>query len=310
MEKRRYLCSRGIDGWNRLRLWAGEGGLMVKKGKVQRLILLCLPVHGNLKKHEEIRPTSPCAHESEDGGYGSLKAESSFATTCNKKSVNLIYRFHNQRHIYTQHLLVLLTSVSLCLLAKSSCVGECGLLTEAPLTGSSRPLGSSWGLLAGLGSSSPLCAVAEELLAGGEAGFALAAGSSESKRGQSESKLESNYLFFSTAIKGTSFYPNKRLWINSYSLDLKSLQWIVIILRTLDANIQQPFAQCGIVTGKINSLEPITGMDMPWSVAVAAAAASAPGAGKASTKSCLGGLTLQNNTKTLAQKLIVDLVIL
>jgi len=40
-----------------------------------------------------------------------------------------------------------LTSESLCLLATSSCVGECGLLVGAPLTGSSRPLGSSLGLL-------------------------------------------------------------------------------------------------------------------------------------------------------------------
>lgn len=50
----------------------------------------------------------------------------------------------------------------------------------------------------------------------------------------------------------------------------------------------------------------MTGMDMPWSGAAAAAAAAALGAGEPSTKSCLGGLTLQNTENTFACH-IVDL---
>lgn len=42
-----------------------------------------------------------------------------------------------------------------------------------------------------------------------------------------------------------------------------------------------------------DSLEPMTGMDMPWSVEAGAAL----GAGEPSTKSCLGGLTLQNTVR-------------
>ncbi|TNN65397.1 hypothetical protein EYF80_024337 [Liparis tanakae] len=70
------------------------------------------------------------------------------------------------------------TGGATCLGVTSSCVGECGLLAGAPLTGSSRPLGSSLGLLAALG-----CTSAMELLlaGGGESGFALTAESSESE---------------------------------------------------------------------------------------------------------------------------------
>ncbi len=71
----------------------------------------------------------------------------------------------------------LLTSVSLCLLTTSSSVGECGLLVGAPLVESSRPLGSSLGLLAALGVTSPLSTVVMELLAGGVGAFALTGGS-------------------------------------------------------------------------------------------------------------------------------------
>lgn len=49
----------------------------------------------------------------------------------------------------------------------------------------------------------------------------------------------------------------------------------------------------------------MTGMDMPWSWAAGATL----GAGEPSTKSCLGGLTLQNTEKkkTLIQHHMVDL---
>lgn len=69
----------------------------------------------------------------------------------------------------------MLTSVFFGLLAGSSCVGECGLLEGAPLTESSRPLGSSLGLLVAVG----FALLVMELLAGGEGGFALRGGSSE-----------------------------------------------------------------------------------------------------------------------------------
>lgn len=55
-------------------------------------------------------------------------------------------------------------------------MGEWGLLMAAPLTESSRPLGSSLGLLAALGVTSPLRTVLTEVLAGGEGGFALTGG--------------------------------------------------------------------------------------------------------------------------------------
>lgn len=74
-----------------------------------------------------------------------------------------------------------LTSASLCLLARSSCVGECGLLAGAAW-GSSRPFGSSLGLLAAVGCSLPLKTVLMEALAGGEGGFALPEASVESKK--------------------------------------------------------------------------------------------------------------------------------
>lgn len=69
---------------------------------------------------------------------------------------------------------LVLTSASLCLLATSSCVGECGLLAGAPLTESSSPLGSSLGLLVALGFTLLLL-----LLAGGEGGLAFTGGSAE-----------------------------------------------------------------------------------------------------------------------------------
>lgn len=62
------------------------------------------------------------------------------------------------------------TSASLCRFAVSSSTGECGLLTGAPLMESSRPLGSSLGLLAALGFTSLAAG-------GGEGGFALTDGS-------------------------------------------------------------------------------------------------------------------------------------
>lgn len=166
--------------------------------------------------------------ESEDTGYGSLNVESSLDTT----------------------------SASLCLLVRSSCVGECGLLAGAPLTESSRPLGSSLGLLVALGSTFPLSAVLTELLAGGEGGFALTGG-----------------------------------------------------------------------------FEPMTGMDMPWSVAAGAALGASLGASlgaalgsslgaalgaslgaslgtvlgaaQLSTKSCLGGLTLSSVSDAGLEGLLV-----
>ena len=73
--------------------------------------------------------------------------------------------------------LLFLTSVSLSLLVMSSSVGECGLLAGAPLIESSRPLGSSLGLLAALGITSPLSSGGVELLAGGEGGFVFIGGS-------------------------------------------------------------------------------------------------------------------------------------
>lgn len=124
---------------------------------------------------------SPC--ESEDGGYGSLNAESSFDTTCSKaNSVNTtalegsqlkkkrlkksVIKFKNKSRTHT--------SVFFGLLVGSSCVGECGLLGGAPLMESSRPLGSSLGLLVAVGFTLLLM----ELLHGGEGGFALRGGSS------------------------------------------------------------------------------------------------------------------------------------
>lgn len=124
------------------------------------------------------RPTlgpSPCTKESELGGYGSLNMESSLDTTCHTN------RSHQQEFIanltgskmdqFRAETLVL-TSASLCLLATSSCVGECGLLAGAPLTESSSPLGSSLGLLVALGFTLLL-------LAGGEGGLAFTGGSAE-----------------------------------------------------------------------------------------------------------------------------------
>lgn len=64
--------------------------------------------------------------------------------------------------------------MSLCRFAISSSTGECGLLAGAPLIESSRPLGSSLGLLAALGFTS-LASTA--VTAGGEGGFALTDGS-------------------------------------------------------------------------------------------------------------------------------------
>lgn len=58
-------------------------------------------------------------------------------------------------------------------------MGECGLLVAPPLTGSSRPLGSSLGLLAALGFTSALGTVLMAPLAGGEGGFVLEGGSEE-----------------------------------------------------------------------------------------------------------------------------------
>lgn len=58
-------------------------------------------------------------------------------------------------------------------------MGECGLLAEALWVGSSRPFGSSLGLLAALGFSLPLRTELMEALAGGEAGFALTKASVE-----------------------------------------------------------------------------------------------------------------------------------
>lgn len=96
---------------------------------------------------------------------------------------NLCHNFYSAWQLNSIKVLcpekTLLTSVSLCLLARSSCVGECGLLAGAPLTESSRPLGSSLGLLVALGCASPLSTVLTELLAGGEGGLALTEVSSE-----------------------------------------------------------------------------------------------------------------------------------
>lgn len=76
--------------------------------------------------------------------------------------------------------------MSFCLLAKSSCVGEWGLLVVAPLTEPSRLSSedsSSLGLLAPSGFTSPLTTVGTELLGGGEGDFALTTGSIASMRG-------------------------------------------------------------------------------------------------------------------------------
>lgn len=115
---------------------------------------------------------SPCVWGSEEGGYGSLKVASSFDTTCSSKTQQCQYLVHSFK--YVNKLSKMLTSVFFGLLAGSSCVGECGLLEGAPLTESSRPLGSSLGLLVAVGFALPVM----ELLAGGEGGFALRGGSS------------------------------------------------------------------------------------------------------------------------------------
>lgn len=68
----------------------------------------------------------------------------------------------------------LFTSVSLCRFAITSSAGECGLFAGPPSIESSRPFGSSLGLLAALGFTSlPRTPV----MAGGEGGFALTGGS-------------------------------------------------------------------------------------------------------------------------------------
>lgn len=144
---------------------------------------------------------SPC--ESEDGGYGSLNAESSLGTTCKRKchNFNLAKSLNPATNIFHTHTHTLLTSASLGLLARSSCVGEWGLLAAAaaPLGESSRPLlGSSRGLLVASGSTSSISAAETELLGGGEAGFALTAGSAEKKKTE---KLDQDDMFvFLTSI--------------------------------------------------------------------------------------------------------------
>lgn len=88
------------------------------------------------------------------------------------------------------------------------------------MTESSRPLGSSLGLLAALGVTSSLSASVMEPLAGGEGGLALTGGSAGGD-GYRHEEIR-------------SVYPQILAdWVNSH--------W------------------------KNDSLEPMTGMDMPWS---------------------------------------------
>lgn len=110
--------------------------------------------------------------EQSEGGYGSLNAESSLDTTCSQKSRVWSVQEPNCCSPAAENSLV--TSASLCRFAISSSTGECGLLAGAPLIESSRPLGSSLGLLAALGFTS-LASTA--VTAGGEGGFALTDGS-------------------------------------------------------------------------------------------------------------------------------------
>lgn len=110
--------------------------------------------------------------ELSDGGYGSLNVESSLDTVCSKKTT--LWGSQQLNHLDSPAENSPITSASLCRFAVTSSVGECGLFAGPLSIESSRPLGSSLGLLAALGFTSlPSTAV----MAVGEGGFALTEGS-------------------------------------------------------------------------------------------------------------------------------------
>lgn len=91
LQRRHYLCSWGINGWNGLSLWS-KWGLMVERQNVKMLLFIAwLSVNRNESRQETTLATlgaSACGQESEDGGYGSLNVESSLDTVCSKKKTN------------------------------------------------------------------------------------------------------------------------------------------------------------------------------------------------------------------------------